>query len=41
MFEVLVDSMAPFITGEDIVLTDLSENETEAGIDGYAYAICE
>ena len=41
MFEVYDDSMAPFISGGDIVLVDLSENDPEAVIDGKAYAICE
>jgi len=41
LFEVYDDSMAPFISGGDIVLTDLSENEPGAVIDGKAYAICE
>ena len=41
MFEVYDDSMAPFISGGDIVLVDLSENDIEAVIDGKAYVICE
>jgi phage repressor protein C with HTH and peptisase S24 domain len=41
MFEVYDDSMAPFISGGDIVLVDVSENDPEVIIDGKAYAICE
>ncbi len=41
LFEVYDDSMAPFISGGDIVLVDLSENDQGNVIDGKAYAICE
>ena len=41
MFDVYDDSMAPFISGGDIVLVDLSENEPGVVIDGKAYAMCE
>jgi transcriptional regulator with XRE-family HTH domain len=41
LFDVYDDSMAPFISGGDIVLVDLAENDQGNIIDGKAYAICE
>ncbi len=41
LFEVYDDSMAPFISGGDIVLVNLAENDQGSIIDGKAYAICE
>jgi phage repressor protein C with HTH and peptisase S24 domain len=41
LFDVYDDSMAPFISGGDIVMVDLAENDQGNIIDGKAYAICE
>jgi len=41
LFEVIGDSMAPFITDGDVVLVDMKKNQTEDIIDGKIYAFSE